>query len=127
MTAKTKLSYQELQNHLEQHIMSERYYRVNPFTPIVITDGVKYFADTCQCYWLLDDITINLFRKHQELGCLFIDIEVNKRHTVHITVRQDEGMPVVYDKKIKDLCGIIPVGKYSIWLMNNVLLLPNEY
>ena len=126
MTTETKLTYEELQNELEGFYGTEGYYRLG-LTPIVATDGVKYFAETCSCFWLIDDITINLFKKHQELGSLFIDIEVNKRHTVHITVRQDEGMPVIYDKKIKDICGIIPVGSYSIWLMNNVLLLPTEY
>lgn len=126
MATETKLTYEEIQRNFENFYGTTQYYRVG-LVPIVITDGVKYFADTCECYWLLDDITINLFKKHRELGSLFIDIEVNKRHTVHITARQDEGMPVVYDKKIKDVCGIIPVGTYSIWLMNNTLLLPNEY
>lgn len=126
MTTETKLTYEEFTNNLEQHIGTQKYYRLG-LTPIVATDGIKYFAETCSCFWLLDDITINLFKKHQELGWLFVDIEVNKRHTVHITARQDKDMPVVYDKKIRDLCKLIPVGKYSIWLMDNVLLLPSEY
>ena len=126
MTTEAKLTYEELQKNFESFYGTQGYYRLG-LVPIVATDGVKYFADTCECYWLLDDIAINLYRKHKELGSLFIDIDVNKRHTVHITVRQDEGMPIVYDKKIRDLCGIIPSGHYSIWLMDNVLLLPNEY
>ena len=126
MATETKLSYEEFTNNLEQHIGTTGYFKVG-LTPIVVTDGIKYFAETCSCFWLLDDITINLYKKHQELGWLFIDIEVNKRHTVHITVRQDKDEPVIYDKKIKDVCEYIPVGSYRMWLMNNVLLLPSEY
>ena len=121
-----KLTYEQLQSNLEEFIGTVNYYRVG-ITPIVVTEGVKYFADTCECYWLLDDICINLYKKHQQLGYLFVDIEVNKRHTAHITTRQDENMPIVYEKKIRDVCEIIPVGSYKIWLMNNVLLLPSEY
>ena len=121
-----KLSYEEFNKKLDTFIGSEQFFRPS-ITPIIMTEGVKYFADTCECYWLLDDLTINLFRLHQQLGYLFIDIEVNKRHTVHITVREDKDMPIVYDKKIRDLCKLIPVGNYRIWLMNNVLLLPSEY
>lgn len=121
-----KLSYEEFNRKLNTFIGSEQFFRPS-IPPIIITEGVKYFADTCECYWLLDDLTINLFKLHQQLGYLFIDIEVNKRHTVHITVREDKDMPIVYDKKIRDLCKLIPVGNYKIWLMNNVLLLPSEY
>lgn len=126
MKQNTKLTYKELQENLQGFYGTEHYYKVG-LTPIVITDGVKYFADTCECYWLLDILCYNLFKKHQELGALFIDIEVNKRGTCHITVREDKDMPIIFEKKQRDICNIIPSGNYRIWLMNNVLLLPSEY
>ena len=122
----TQLSYEELSNSLDGFIGSEHFYKLG-FTPIIATDGVKYFAETCECFWLLDIITYGLYKLHRELGALFIDIEVNKRHTVHITVREDSGMPIVFEKKQRDLCKIIPVGTYRLYLMNNTLLLPSEY
>lgn len=124
--AQAELSYEDLSSNLDRFIGSMEFYKVG-LTPIVATEGVKYFADSCQCYWLLDILCYGLFKLHQELGYLFIDIEVNKRHTVHITVRQDEGMPVVFEKKQRDICELIPVGTYRIWLMDNTLLLPSEY
>ena len=126
MITKEKLTYKDFTDNLEQFIGSTQFYRVG-ITPIIATEGIKYFADTCECYWLLDLITINLFPIHRKLGCLFIDIEVNKRHTVCITVRQDSDMPIVFKKKQRDLCKIIPVGTYKFYLMNNTLLLPSEY
>ena len=127
MTTKEKITYKTLKDNLEQHYGTEQYFRTNPFVPIVVTEGVKYFADTCECYWLLDEIMLRTFKIHQQLGYLFFDIEVNKRGTVHITARQDEGMPIVFERKVRDLCKLIPVGSYKLWLMNNVILLPNEY
>ena len=127
MTTKEKLTYEDFTNNLEQHIGSMHFYPVT-FTPVVVTEGIKYFADTCQCYWLLELLLYsNLLKLHKELGYLFITIEVNKRHTVHVTVRQDDGMPVVFEKKQRDICKLIPVGSYMFYLMDNTLLLPNEY
>ena len=126
MTTKEKISYEEFSNNLDRFIGSEHFYPI-AFSPLVFTEGIKYFAETCECFWLIDLIGHGLKRLHRELGYLFIDIEVNKRHTVHITVRQDRDMPVVFDKKQRDLCKIIPVGTYRLYLMNDTLLLPSEY
>ena len=125
-TKEEKLSYEEFTSKLDQFIGSMKFFQV-PFTPVVFTEGIKYFADTCECYWLIDLIVYNLVKMHKELGALFVDIEVNKRHTVHITVRQDKDMPIAFEKKQRDICGIIPVGKYRMWLLNYTLLLPSEY
>lgn len=122
----TKLSYEEFKTSLEQFIGTEKYYKVG-FTPIVCTDGIKYFADTCECYWLLDTITYKLYKKHQQLGYLFIEIKSNRKRFVHIIARQDKDRPIVFKCKQKDTCKTIPVGTYMFYLMNNVLLLPDEY
>lgn len=126
MNTQTKLSYQEFKNNLSNFYGTEHYYPMG-LIRIYLTDGVKYFADTCECYWLMQEICLGLYKLHQQLGTLFINIEVNKNHTVIIRAEQDEGMPVVFQKKIKDLCKLIPVGEYRLYLMNNVLLLPSEY
>ena len=126
MTTKEKLTYENFSTSLEQFIGSMKFYKLG-LTPIIATEGIKYFADTCECYWLMDEICLGLYKLHNQLGYLFIDIEVNKRHTVHITVRQDRDEPIVFEKKIRDMCKIIPVGKYLFYLMNNTLLLPTEY
>lgn len=124
--ATTKLTYDELNKNLEQFIGSMTFYRLG-LTPIIATEGIKYFAETCECFWLMDEICINLYRIHQQIGTLFIRIEVNKRHTVHIIAEEDKGMPPVFDRKIRDKCAILPTGNYMFYLMNNTLLLPSEY
>jgi hypothetical protein len=126
MTIKETLSHEEFTSNLDQFIGSMQFYPI-AFTPLIFTEGIRYFAETCECFWLVDLIGYNLTLLHKRLGALFIDIEVNKRHTVHITVRQDSGMPIVFEKKQRDLCKVIPVGAYRFYLINNTLLLPSEY
>ena len=126
MTTKEKISYEELSQNLDMFIGSMEFYPI-AFTPLVFTEGVNYFAKTCECYWLIDHLGYNLFKLHRKVGALFIDIEVNRRHTVHITVREDKDMPILYNHKIHDTCEIIPIGSYRIWLFNDTLLLPSEY
>ena len=114
-TTKEKISYEEFSQNLDMFIGSMKFYPI-PFTPLVFTEGVNYFAKTCECYWLID-----------HLGALFINLKVNKRHRVHIEVKEDSEKPILYKNKIHDVCEIIPIGEYTIWLINDTLLLPNEY
>ena len=42
--------YKEAIDSWEFHGM-EHYYKLDPASPTVITDGVKWFADNFECYW----------------------------------------------------------------------------
>ena len=42
----------QLLDELRQFYGTERYYRTYP--GLLVTDGVKFLADTAHCYWLLD-------------------------------------------------------------------------
>ena len=50
----------ELQANLTQFTGTERYYRIAP--KFLITDGVKYLADSAGCYWLLDAAVSHLIQ-----------------------------------------------------------------
>lgn len=126
MTTKEKISYEELSQKLDMFIGSMKFYPI-AFTPLVFTEGVNYFAKTCECYWLIDHLGYNLYKLHRKVGALFINLKVNKKHRVHIEVKEDSEKPILYKNKIHDVCEIIPIGEYTIWLINDTLLLPNEY
>ena len=42
----------QLLDELRHFYGTEHYYRTNP--GLLVTDGVKFLADTAHCYWLLD-------------------------------------------------------------------------
>ena len=122
--------YAELKDNLSMHMGTEKYYKVSPFVPTVITDGVKYFCDKCECYWLIEHMLFNgLCNINKEYGFLVITVNVNKRGTCHVVAKEDTGedMPVLYSKKVKDLCKLIPSGEYKFYLIDQVMLLPSEY
>ena len=123
-------SYEELQENLEQHYCSEKFYRVNPYISTVITEGVKYLCDKGSCYWLIDHILFNGgYELSKSYGFLIIYITVNKRGTCNIVIKEDSGedMPVLLNKKVKDICKLIPSGEYKLYFIDNVILLPSEY
>ena len=50
----------ELQRNLANFTGTERYYRIAP--KFLITDGVKYLADSAGCCWLLDATVSHLMQ-----------------------------------------------------------------
>ena len=49
------ITSQELQLHLAQFTGTLNWYK-NPLLSYRYTDGVKYFAQYAECYWLLQEI-----------------------------------------------------------------------
>ena len=124
------LTYEELKNRLGSYYGTERYYKFSLLSSAVMTDGVKYFCDTCSCYWLIDNIFIKGLQKvANDYSFLILFIKVSKKGNVKVTVKEDSGedMPVLFSMKGKDLLNIIPSGEYKLYYINNVLLLPSEY
>ena len=126
MTTKEKLSYHEFIDNLEQFYGTECYHRLGLY-PIVATDGIKYFIEQCDCLWLFDEICLRLYKDLQRYGMLFVNVEVNKRHTVCITAEIDKDKPIPFKRKVHDAMELIPVGSYRFYLIDNVILLPSEY
>jgi hypothetical protein len=56
-TDKTKMSASELQTALAGFTGTEHWYKLSPFHfGMTCTDGVKFFADAAEAYWLIDII-----------------------------------------------------------------------
>lgn len=129
MNTKEKLTHTELTNNLEQFYGTEHYYKPSMFSNIVITDGVKYFCDTCSCYWLLEESIISgLQALSNKYPFLLVEFKVtNKRGTTYIEAKEDTNAPLLLKKRTKDLCNLIPIGEYKFYLIDKVLLLPSEY
>ena len=125
----TALTYEELKTELDMHYGSMTYYKANPFSNIVITDGVKYFCDKCSCYWLLDEAIIYALKElGQKYSFLIVEFKVtNKRGTTYIEVKEDSSEPLLFRRRTKDLLNKIPIGEYKFYLIDNVMLLPSEY
>ena len=51
----TQISPYELRNNLETFTGTETFYKI-PLLNTRFTDGIKYLADTANCFWLVTDI-----------------------------------------------------------------------
>lgn len=125
----TALTYEELHSELNNFYGSMAYYKANIFSNIVITEGVRYFCDICECYWLLDEAIIYALRElSKKYSFLIVEFKVtNKRGTTYIEVKEDSNTELLFRRRTKDLLNKIPIGEYKFYLIDNVMLLPSEY
>lgn len=117
-----------LKDELKNFYGSEKFYQYSYGT--VLTEGIKYFADRAEAFWLLDDIVLNARcvkeLKHEE----FI---VAKTYSAKdfgktgVIVKYEDGNNNVLienwypDSKLPD------DEEFIIWFVDNTLLLPSEY
>ena len=94
----------------------------NPLLSYLYTDGVKYFAEYAECYWLLQEINALWRRRGNES---FFMITVNREKTVTNIVVEDGNGKQLLTRTIPftDL----PEGDWKFYLTDNVLMLPSEY
>ena len=117
-----KLSKEELENNLAQFMGTEEHHRFSPLTKLVCTDGVMYLAENAGCFWLLDILasvqSMDKIRRE--------DMQVLIFNTGELTVRIEDGNKnVLYTQDIGFTD--FPLDEITLWVMNNVVLLPSEY
>lgn len=114
-----------LKQELEQFYGTENYYRISPFAPYVLTDGVKYLADKAQCYWLVNDIICNKLNtdlKDEE----FIVIKTTKTDN-GVVVNYEDGNKNKLYKETYPYSTLPDDGEFTLWFENNVIYLPSEH
>ena len=74
---------------LAQFTGSERYYRIAP--KFLITDGVKYLADSASCYWLLDAAVSHLVQLGTADWFVLVRLVVNGSAAV-LTLEDGNGV-----------------------------------
>jgi hypothetical protein len=115
--------YKEAMDNWEFH-GTEHYYRLDPASPTVITDGVKWFADNFECYWLLT--LINCVRaKLKDQTFIVVDIKswrIGTDHNVADIKFTDGNDNKVYSDIHVNMTDL-PEGNYSLWIANY----PGEY
>lgn len=126
----TELTHNQLLNDLQQFYGTEAWYRISPFTDVLITDGVKFFAEKCNCFWLFQDfIGLEGYSESKKQGYTFtvVDVVVDNDHIVNIKFSSDTDRKPYWQAKQQDLLEYIPIGEYRFYLEHNVILLPSEH
>lgn len=111
--------------NIEQELMqfrgTERYYR---HMASVYTEGVKYMADRCGAYWLLDVIDSYQHELDQPFQIWELRVDVEAR-TGRVTMKEDTDEPYLVEQEIPFTD--FPLDHIKLWRADNVIMLPGEY
>lgn len=110
-----------LQQDLLNFYGTEHWYRVHPLSPIVITDGVKYFAEKGDAFWAVTDIILMAHKLKQP----FLSVKINSNGNKADIVYEDGDCSVL--KKQHYAHTDLEKGEYTFFVTDNVLMLVGEY
>lgn len=110
----------QLAEKLDNFIGTERYYKVN-LTPMLVTDGVKYFASEGEAYWAVDEICFTAMELKQPFLSVKIISDKNKAKIIF----EDGDLKVL--KTIKIPFTDLEKGEYEFYVIDNIVLLKTEY
>lgn len=91
---------------------------------ITYTEGVKYLADKTESYWLINIVASYQSGEIKKIPFQLWTLTV-KDEEGEVTMRNDNDNPVQIRQKIKYTD--FPLDVIKLYLINGVLMLPNEY
>jgi hypothetical protein len=112
-----------LRADLTAFIGTENWHRHGITKQMLLTDGVKYFAETAGCFWFLDIVATEVMRFHQLKPFLVVVLDVcDGVADIHV---EDGNGAMLWHRHIHFTDA--PDGLWRFYLADNVLLLPSEY
>lgn len=118
------LTPMQIESGLEQFTGTENRYAHPLFKSFTYTDGVRYMAQECNAYWLIDAILSHQGNVRLGRGGFQVWI-LTKDGTHWILYCEDGDNNRIIQQRIE--FSDFPLQKMTIWLTDNVLLLPSEY
>lgn len=112
-----------LRADLVAFIGTENWHRHTLNRHMLVTDGVKYFAETAGCYWFLDIVATEIFRIQATHPFLVIDLDVASDNA---DIRVSDGNDAMLFTRHIHFTDA-PDGLWRFYLTDNVVLLPSEY
>jgi hypothetical protein len=110
--------------HFGNHNGTENIYTCRPF-PITYTDGVKDLVENCQAYWLIDVIVS--YQEYERVNSHSFQVwKLTRLQGKSFNIEATDGNEHMIANQF------IPFSDFhfditTIWLVNDTLLLPNEY
>ena len=115
----------EIESNLAQYYCTEKYHRFSILSKLVMTDGVKYLANACQCFWLMDIIASYQSKAMKDPRLAEIQFWELKK--------DGKGFKVTCSRDTNDVAitqripySDFPLDSVKIWVENGVVMLPSE-
>lgn len=123
-----KISMTEFKDGLNQFYGTEMYHKLNYYN-VYATDGVAWFCENAECYWLFDEMCEWCF-KHKDEPFIVVKVSVAPTDDLHTaTINVEDGNCNDIDGKV--LQTDMPVGEWKFFISNypeqKVIMLPSEY
>lgn len=113
-----------IESELAMFTGTENYYKHHGLYGITLTDGIKYMAEKCNAYWLLDVINSHQTHKIRQNNFQIWTLE-RKGDGCVVYMRTDSDQPKLVNQAIEFTD--FPMQKFECYLIDNVLLLKSEY
>ena len=115
-----------LKEELGQFYGSENFYKF--MGGIVITEGVKYFAEKAEAFWLVNDIILNCLMRKSLKNESFVAIKTHKnKFTEGIYVDYEDGNDNILSTEVYPYSELPDDSEFTLWYTGKTLLLPSEY
>jgi len=114
----------KLLNELKQFTGADYFFRNPLFPKLVYTEGVKYLAEQTNCYWLIDYVFSSQ---------IYAKVRREEFQTWKIITNDSQATIIVEDgnknivKQFKLEFTDFPLKEFTLWFVDNTLLLPSEY
>lgn len=113
----------QIKAELDQFTGSENYYQ--HLFGIVYTDGIKYLAEVCQCYWLIDLVASwQTDPKVKQEDFQVFKLRVNEDKSAHVSI-EDGNDNIIATQEIEFTD--FPLDEIDLWFANKVVYLPSEH
>jgi hypothetical protein len=120
------LTQEEFDTYRDNANGSDNLHRALPF-PVVYTDGVKFVAERAEADWLISDIIVAAITpetpaSREPYQTWVLDVNADKTATLRC---EDRNSNTIYEQRYNYTD--FPLKQVSFFLMNNTLMLPDEY
>ena len=110
---------------LAQFTGTDHWYRHNLVPNVTYTDGVKFMAEKCGAYWLIDEIALAQAFEPRVKAEEFQVWELIVTESTATLSCDDGNGNVVLSKHIP--CTDFPLYTIDLWVEGGVILLPSEH
>lgn len=127
---KLEMDAKRLENDLGSFYGSETIYKI-PLLGTFYTEGIKYLAETAECFWLVTDVSVIAKSLKGRSSFVTIDVQTLSCEEKDLVgyeaiIHYGDGNDHILETQKYHLTDF-PLERLRLFFVDNTLLLPSEY